>query len=103
MLSGSAEEPKVVPFRGEYLVLDQSKSHLVRGNIYPVSKHQFQITVYQLIQVPNPQFPFLGVHFTPQMDGSVWVGPNAVLAFSREGYSYFDVNWSDLTEMLSFK
>ncbi|XP_064402645.1 L-2-hydroxyglutarate dehydrogenase, mitochondrial-like [Halichondria panicea] len=87
MMSGSPAEPKVVPIRGEYLVLDSSKCHLVKGNIYPV---------------PNPQFPFLGVHFTPRMDGSVWVGPNAVLAFSREGYSYTDISWTDLKEMLCF-
>ncbi len=56
-----------------------------------------------LLQVPDPKFPFLGVHFTPRMDGSVWLGPNAVLAFSREGYTYSTFNWRDIKEMLTFK
>lgn len=67
-----------MPFRGEYLVLNPDKRHLVKGNIYPV---------------PNPELPFLGVHFTPRLDGSMWLGPNGVLAFSREGYTYGDINW----------
>lgn len=54
-------------------------------------------------KVPDPRFPFLGVHFTPRMDGSVWLGPNAVLAFSREGYKFTDFKWSDLREALGFK
>lgn len=87
-LSGCKAEPKIVPFRGEYLLLNKNKSHLVNGNIYPV---------------PDPQFPFLGVHFTPRMDGSVWCGPNAVLAFSREGYNKSDFSWTDFKEMLTFK
>jgi len=61
-----------VPFRGEYLLLAKEKQHMVRGNISPV---------------PDPRFPFLGVHFTPRMDGKVWLGPNAVLAMKREGYT----------------
>ncbi len=56
-----------------------------------------------MTQVPNPQFPFLGVHLTPRMDGSVWVGPNAVLAFSRQGYSYTDFSWRDFKEMMCFR
>ncbi len=79
--------PKMIPFRGEYLLLKKEKSHLVNGNIYPV---------------PNPNFPFLGVHFTPRMNGDVWLGPNAILGFSREGYSYSDINFSDLFEILTF-
>lgn len=70
-LSGCDKDPRIVPFRGEYLLLNPDKCHMIKGNIYPV---------------PDPRFPFLGVHFTPRMDGSVWLGPNAVLAFKREGY-----------------
>ncbi|CAG5134866.1 unnamed protein product, partial [Candidula unifasciata] len=86
--SGCNREPRIVPFRGEYLLLKQEKSNLVNGNIYPV---------------PDPRFPFLGVHFTPRMDGSVWLGPNAVLAFKREGYGYTQVSLSDLYDALSFR
>jgi 2-hydroxyglutarate dehydrogenase len=53
-------------------------------------------------KVPNPKFPFLGVHFTPRMDGSVWLGPNAVLAFKREGYNLVDFNIRDALEAASF-
>ncbi|KAK7458949.1 hypothetical protein BaRGS_00039080 [Batillaria attramentaria] len=88
LLSGCSSEPRIVPFRGEYLLLTPEKCNLVRGNIYPV---------------PDPRFPFLGVHFTPRMDGSVWLGPNAVLAFRREGYGYFDINVPELFEALSFR
>jgi L-2-hydroxyglutarate oxidase LhgO len=52
--------------------------------------------------VPDPEFPFLGVHFTPRMDGSIWLGPNAVLAFAREGYSFFDINPAELWDALTF-
>lgn len=54
-------------------------------------------------QVPDPRFPFLGVHFTPRMDGSVWLGPNAVLAFKREGYRVYDFNIRDFADALSFR
>lgn len=54
-------------------------------------------------QVPDPRFPFLGVHFTPRMDGSVWLGPNAVLAFKREGYRVYDFNVRDFADALSFR
>lgn len=70
-LSGCSRDPRIIPFRGEYLLLKKEKCNMIKGNIYPV---------------PDPRFPFLGVHFTPRMDGSVWLGPNAVLAFKREGY-----------------
>ena len=60
---------------------------MVKTNIYPV---------------PDPRFPFLGVHFTPRMDGSIWLGPNAVLAFKREGYTYWDLSPSELFESLFF-
>ncbi|XP_062379125.1 L-2-hydroxyglutarate dehydrogenase, mitochondrial isoform X1 [Sardina pilchardus] len=87
-ISGCSPEPRIVPFRGDYLVLKPEKRYLVRGNIYPV---------------PDPRFPFLGVHFTPRMDGGVWLGPNAVLAFKREGYQLYDLNVRDLTDALSFR
>ncbi|XP_075247990.1 L-2-hydroxyglutarate dehydrogenase, mitochondrial-like [Convolutriloba macropyga] len=87
-LSGSSSDPKIVPVRGEYLSLPlHVAKDLVSANIYPV---------------PDPKFPFLGVHFTPRMDGSIWLGPNAVLASHREGYSYCDVNLQDTLEMLSY-
>ncbi|RUS72272.1 hypothetical protein EGW08_019960, partial [Elysia chlorotica] len=86
--SGCDPEPRIVPFRGEYLLLSPEKSDLVRGNIYPV---------------PDPRFPFLGVHFTPRTDGSVWLGPNAVLAFKREGYGYLQFSVKDLADALSFR
>lgn len=87
-ISGCSREPRIVPFRGDYLVLKPEKHYLVKGNIYPV---------------PDPRFPFLGVHFTPRMDGSVWLGPNAVLAFKREGYNLFDFNAKDMVDALSFR
>lgn len=52
--------------------------------------------------VPDPRFPFLGVHFTPRMDGSVWLGPNAVLAFKREGYTWADINLFELFDALKY-
>ena len=85
--SGCNPYPKIVPFRGDYLVLKPEKSNMVNGNIYPV---------------PDPNFPFLGVHFTPRMDGSVWLGPNAVLAFKREGYKLLDFDLKDFIEEASF-
>lgn len=85
--AGCDPHPKIVPFRGDYLVLKPEKSKMINGNIYPV---------------PNPNFPFLGVHFTPRMDGSVWLGPNAVLAFKREGYKLLDFNLQDAIEEISF-
>ena len=86
-LSGSSKDPRVVPFRGDYYILKPERRHLVRGNIYPV---------------PDPRFPFLGVHFTPRMNGDVWLGPNAVLAFSREGYRFRDVRALDLIDAFTF-
>lgn len=85
-LTGCKKSPSIVPFRGEYLLLNKEKAHMVRGNIYPV---------------PDPRFPFLGVHFTPRMDGSVWLGPNAVLAFKREGYRWGHFNPLDLLDTLT--
>ncbi|XP_067932012.1 L-2-hydroxyglutarate dehydrogenase, mitochondrial-like isoform X2 [Watersipora subatra] len=83
VMSGCNPLPKIVPFRGDYLVLKEEKRHLVKGNIYPV---------------PNPKFPFLGVHFTPRTDGEMWLGPNAILAFKREGYGLFDFNLKEFAE-----
>jgi len=86
-MTGGANDPKIVPFRGDYLVLKPEKNYLVRGNIYPV---------------PDPEFPFLGVHFTPRMDGSIWLGPNAVLAFAREGYEFFKINPAELWDAITY-
>ncbi|KAL4656228.1 L-2-hydroxyglutarate dehydrogenase, mitochondrial [Arapaima gigas] len=87
-MSGCSAEPRIVPFRGDYLVLKPEKRYLVRGNIYPV---------------PDPRFPFLGVHFTPRIDGGVWLGPNAVLAFKREGYKVYDFDVRDFADALCFR
>jgi L-2-hydroxyglutarate oxidase LhgO len=80
-LAGDAAEPRIVPFRGEYLRVAPAKAHLVRGLIYPV---------------PDPRYPFLGVHFTRRVSGGVEVGPNAVLATAREGYRRADFSVRDL-------
>ena len=80
-------DSKIVPFRGEYYKVRQEKHHLCRNLIYPA---------------PNPDFPFLGVHFTRMIDGSLECGPNAVLAFAREGYTLNTVNFSELAEILSY-
>jgi len=86
-LSGTSPDVQIVPFRGEYYKLAPGAQSLCRGLIYPV---------------PNPDFPFLGVHFTRMIDGSVECGPNAVLAFSREGYTHSDVSARDMFETLSY-
>uniref|UniRef100_UPI00358E0808 L-2-hydroxyglutarate dehydrogenase, mitochondrial-like isoform X1 n=1 Tax=Myxine glutinosa TaxID=7769 RepID=UPI00358E0808 len=86
--SGCSPEPRIVPFRGDYLVLKPEKHYLVNGNIYPV---------------PDPRFPFLGVHFTPRMDGSIWLGPNAILAFKREGYRLMDFSLRDFSDAIAFR
>ncbi|XP_077790558.1 L-2-hydroxyglutarate dehydrogenase, mitochondrial isoform X2 [Podarcis muralis] len=86
-ISGCSPEPRIVPFRGDYLVLKPEKCYLVKGNIYPV---------------PDPRFPFLGIHFTPRMDGSVWLGPNAVLAFKREGYRFYDFSFQDFVDAAAY-
>ncbi|MGQ8774480.1 L-2-hydroxyglutarate oxidase [Serratia sp. NA_112.1] len=87
-LAGYQTGMKIVPFRGEYYVLNQEKNHLVNHLIYPV---------------PNPDFPFLGVHFTRMYNGKRDVGPNAVLAFKREGYRKCDFSLRDLSEVLSYR
>ncbi len=86
-MTGGARDPKIVPFRGDYLVLKPESRHLIKGNIYPV---------------PDPAFPFLGAHFTPRMNGDVWLGPNAVLAFAREGYTFGTVNGAEILETLTY-
>ncbi len=86
-MSGSMPESKIVPFRGEYYELKPEAEHLCRTLIYPV---------------PDPKFPFLGVHFTKMIHGGVECGPNAVLAFAREGYRKTDINFSDLFESLTY-
>src|SRR6185437_8755558 len=86
-LTGAPLNPRIVPFRGDYYILRPERRNLVRSNIYPV---------------PDPRFPFLGVHFTPRMNGDVWLGPNAVLAFSREGYRFRDVRPGDLPDAFTF-
>ena len=85
-LSGGAREPRVVPFRGDYWQLRSEARGLCRNLIYPV---------------PDPSFPFLGVHATRRIgSGEVWLGPNAVLAFAREGYRRRDLELGDLAEAL---
>jgi L-2-hydroxyglutarate oxidase len=87
-LAGDGPDPRIVPFRGEYLLLRPERRHLVRGLIYPV---------------PDPRYPFLGVHFTPRVDGEVLVGPNAVLALAREGYRWRDIRLDDLADTLRWR
>jgi (S)-2-hydroxyglutarate dehydrogenase len=85
--AGQKPSAKIIPFRGEYYRIKKDRQHLVRHLIYPV---------------PDPQFPFLGVHFTRLVHGGVEAGPNAVLAFAREGYRWSDINLRDLAESLCF-
>jgi len=85
--SGMKPSAKIMPFRGEYYMIRKERQSLVRNLIYPV---------------PDPQFPFLGVHFTRMIQGGVEAGPNAVLAMAREGYSWGNINLRDLAESLSF-
>jgi L-2-hydroxyglutarate oxidase LhgO len=86
--AGERREMRVVPFRGEYYKIRTDRQHLVRHLIYPV---------------PDPQFPFLGVHFTRLIHGGIEAGPNAVLAFAREGYRKTDFNAADLFDALSYR
>ncbi len=86
-MAGAQTDVKIVPFRGEYFELKPEKRFLVKHLIYPV---------------PDPAFPFLGVHFTRMIDGNIHCGPNAVLALRREGYKKFDFNARDLWETLTF-
>jgi L-2-hydroxyglutarate oxidase LhgO len=85
--TGDPVKERIVPFRGDYYTLTPDAASLVRGLIYPV---------------PDPRFPFLGVHFTRRIDGAVWAGPNAVLALARTGYRRRDLNLRDLADILRF-
>ncbi|MFC6088266.1 L-2-hydroxyglutarate oxidase [Saccharothrix lopnurensis] len=86
-LAGVAPSAAIVPFRGEYYELRPDRRHLVRGLVYPV---------------PDPELPFLGVHLTRMLDGSVHAGPNAVLALRREGYSWRDFSAADVVDVARF-
>lgn len=87
-LTGEKRAVRIVPFRGEYFKIRPERQYLVKNLIYPV---------------PDPVYPFLGVHFTRLIHGGIEAGPNAVLAFAREGYTYADVNLVDLFDALTFK
>lgn len=87
MNDASVDDVKIIPFRGEYYKLKKEKEYLVKNLIYPV---------------PDPNFPFLGVHFTRMKKGGVEAGPNAVLAFKREGYKKSQINLSELFESLAW-
>lgn len=86
-MAGDAPTARIVPFRGEYYDLVPERAALVRGLIYPV---------------PDPRFPFLGVHFTRRISGRVDAGPNAVLALAREGYRHTDINFRDLASAVTY-
>ncbi|MFZ4930014.1 L-2-hydroxyglutarate oxidase [Chryseobacterium sp. Mn2064] len=77
----------IIPFRGEYYKIKDEKKHLVKHLIYPV---------------PDPSFPFLGVHFTRMIDGNIEAGPNAVLAFRKEGYKFFDFDFNETMQTLTW-
>ncbi len=86
-MGGKKPSAKIIPFRGEYFELKPEREELCRNLIYPV---------------PDPKFPFLGVHFTRMIEGGVECGPNAVLAFAREGYTRTTINVGDLAESLTY-
>ncbi|NIF18245.1 L-2-hydroxyglutarate oxidase [Pantoea sp. Cy-639] len=86
-LAGVQIDHQIIPFRGEYYRLPASKNQIVNHLIYPI---------------PDPELPFLGVHLTRMIDGSVTVGPNAVLGFGRENYRKLSVNWRDVAEYMRF-
>jgi L-2-hydroxyglutarate oxidase len=86
-LTGRPRQVRIVPFRGEYYMIRPERQHLVRNLIYPV---------------PDPRFPFLGVHFTRMIHGGIEAGPNAVLALSREGYRKADIRVRDIADALAF-
>jgi L-2-hydroxyglutarate oxidase len=87
-MSGLQLDFKILPFRGEYYQLDKKHNQVVNHLIYPV---------------PDPELPFLGIHLTRMIDGSVTVGPNAVLGWKRQGYQKVNFNWQDSLEILRFK
>lgn len=84
---GRKPDFRILPFRGEYFQLPGAKSDIVSHPIYPI---------------PNPELPFLGIHLTPMIDGSLTVGPNATLALAREGYSRWTMSLKDMTDMFSY-
>ena len=84
-MTGDRAPERIVPFRGDYYTVTPDTRSLVRGLVYPV---------------PDPRFPFLGIHFTKRIDGELWAGPNAVLAFARAGYRRRDVDLRDLADSL---
>jgi L-2-hydroxyglutarate oxidase len=84
---GLNPDVQIIPFRGEYYNIKKEKEYLVKNLIYPV---------------PDPKFPFLGVHFTRMIEGGIEAGPNAVLAFSRKGYTYNEISFTDIFEMIFF-
>lgn len=86
-MAGEKLNMKIIPFRGEYYAIKPEKAHLVKNLIYPV---------------PDPNFPFLGVHFTRRIGGEIEAGPNAVFAFKREGYHKTDFKWSEFWDAISF-
>lgn len=86
-LAEDGAEPRIIPFRGEYMTVRPDRTHMVRGLIYPV---------------PDPRYPFLGVHFTRRVNGEVEVGPNAVLAYAREGYRRTRVSPRDLAGIVAW-
>jgi len=86
-MAGEKLNMKIIPFRGEYYSIKPEKAHLVKNLIYPV---------------PDPNFPFLGVHFTRRISGEIEAGPNAVFAFQREGYKKTDFKWSEFWDAISF-
>ncbi len=86
-LTDSTNDLRIIPFRGEYYKLRPEKEYLVKNLIYPV---------------PDPKFPFLGVHFTRMISGGIEAGPNAVLAFKREGYRFTDVNFTDAIDTFTW-
>ena len=85
--SGDVDTPKIVPFFGQYFVLDDEFTHDVKGLIYPV---------------PDPKYPFLGVHFTKRIDGKMTIGPNAFLSKARENYDGKGFNWKDIREFIFY-
>ena len=87
-MTGDGGQERIIPFRGDYWTLRAEAQPLVRGLIYPV---------------PDPRFPFLGVHLTKRVDGAVWAGPNAVLAFSRTGYRRRDLDPIELARILTYR
>lgn len=86
-LADGVDGPRIVPFRGEYMSVAPAKAALVRGMVYPV---------------PDPRYPFLGVHFTRRVGGGLEVGPNAVLGLDREGYRRTDIRWADVRDLATW-